>query len=150
MSKVTSRPLTDEHIALLQECRDEVASDFGLKTASLTPEQIQQWIMETIYKLQQSTEDIDTKLSRSFALAIVWGDTLIKTMGWHWLLVQDEDGNEVFGVASPNRSHVVPVTAYFSRLVSDPKADNTTLLLYNMIHAGDLTPAPADALYLMS
>jgi hypothetical protein len=138
LGKITSGPIDDEHASALAEAREENASELRLAVEPRTPLEIQEWIHDEVARLQVSDEPIEEKKERAFNLAIAWGDSLVEEMGWEWVMLTAESGEKTVAVASPNRSHAVPVLGYLSKLVSSSTVDNTSLLLFNMIRAGDM------------
>jgi hypothetical protein len=138
LSTCSNRPPVDEHLAPQIKYSKNYASELRLAVEPRTPLEIQEWIHDEVARLQVSDEPIEEKKERAFNLAIAWGDSLVEEMGWEWVMLTAESGEKTVAVASPNRSHAVPVLGYLSKLVSSSTVDNTSLLLFNMIRAGDM------------
>lgn len=115
-----------------------------------TPEQIQEWVHQEIARLQASEDPNEVKKERAFVLAIAWGDSLVETLGWEWVMLMAESGKKTLAVADPIRSHAVPVMGFFSKLISSKEADNTSLLLFNMIRSKSFGEAKPGQLKLLS
>ena len=79
----------------------------------------------------------------AFALGVLWGDELQKTLGWSWIVLDDEAGVELFGIASPDRACAIRPQLFLYRLLSQRESDNAILLLFNMLKAGQLPPGAA-------
>ena len=88
------------------------------------------------------------KASEKKQLAIdygsLWGEALCDAVGWEWCCAQSPSSPEesTFAVCSPTRSYAVAPLQVIYRLVSQPKADNNSLLLFNMIISGKMPIAP--------
>lgn len=68
-------------------------------------------------------------------IAIVWGEQLVRVLGWQWATVVYDDDSKAIGVISPDRS-LAHFPLRFLEGVTARKADNTVQLLYNMLRAG--------------
>ncbi len=76
-------------------------------------------------------------------LGCLYGQSLCETLAWEWVEVAGE-GATVFAVASPDRAVFVPPMVYLQRqLKQEPRtADNTVLLLVNLLRQGDPKDRP--------
>ncbi len=83
-------------------------------------------------------------------LGCLWGQTLCDARQWEWRSVKHPIGDEVFAVVSPDRAFIVAPMRYMHRQLRQwgDEADNTTLLLFNMICDGGL-PEPRPGSYEM-
>ena len=120
----------------------------GLKSAGMSHKQIQEWIQKDLEKLSVSRMSKAKKSDRAFWLAFAWGQTLVEELGWQWMMLEDEAGHKTSAVVSPNKSHAVPVLQFMEKLATEQE-DTTSQLLYNMIVAGDLSPAKPGELKIM-
>lgn len=66
--------------------------------------------------------------------------------GWEWCSVSPEPEREIHAVCSPNRSHAVDSLRVAFGILESKRADNNSLLLFNMIVAGDV-PVSAEWAY---
>ena len=71
-------------------------------------------------------------------------------MGWEWCAVKHRD-TEALSIASPNRSHFVQPLHFIQGQLErrGPNAEITSLLLFNMLKAGDLPRATAKTYQLL-
>ena len=90
----------------------------------------------------------EAQQDHAIALGCLWGQTVCDALGWEWCLVKKGDA-KIFSVASPNRSHFVPPMQFLQDQIRRRGADAeiTTLLLFNVLVAGDLPPARARDLH---
>ncbi len=138
----TDRPLnTDER----KEVDLFVAEGFkrlGLEPATGSDE-VQQAILDRLCaEVGLSGHSSEERLSLYLELGCLWGQTLCTVLGWEWALVS-LDENEYYGIVTQNRSHAIFPLHYIKELLEDPDKDQTSLLVYNMLKAGDLPKAEA-------
>ncbi len=139
----SDRPL-DPDVA--QEVTDSIARGYEflkLKDGEVSPEEVQEAIYKAIDRLRGKpsglTEERITELS--VCLGCVWGDTVCRVLNWEWCVATLEGGDH-FGIVTPNRSHVIfPMYFIQEQLKKDAEEDNTSLLLFNMLVAGQLPKA---------
>jgi hypothetical protein len=140
----TDRPLTEEERGEVEHHRGSALGWFGDRAASASPDQVQQWIYETVNALRAKppaeTHEAGMTMT-AISLGCLWGQAVCDLLGWVWAAVRLEPGSEFYGVVSPSRSHVVFPLHYLQELLGDPERDQTSLLLYNMLKAGSLPPA---------
>jgi hypothetical protein len=108
-----------------------------------TPDQRQERLYAAINAFR--SEPADVREAR-FALettriGCLWGQTVCDQLAWEWAMVLLEPDEQDLGVVSPSRSHVVFPVLFLEELLGDPDRDQTSLLLYNMLKAGNLPPA---------
>jgi hypothetical protein len=139
----SDRPLTEEERGEVEDCLDHARGWFGDAAGAASPDRIQQWIYETVNALRskprETTEDGRTQTALN--LGCLWGQAVCDQLGWEWAAVSLEPGSEFYGVVAPSRSHAIFPLHYVQELLSDPERGQTSLLLYNMLKAGDLPPA---------
>jgi hypothetical protein len=137
------RPLTEAERGEVENCIAGALGWFGAGADSASPDQMQQWLYETVNALRSKPPETseDGRTMTALCLGCLWGQTVCDRLGWEWAAVSLEPGAEFYGVVSPSRSHVVFPLHYMQELLSDPDRDQTSLLLYNMLKAGSLPPA---------
>jgi hypothetical protein len=150
----TTRPVketTDEPLGV--DIRQEIAASVARACAYLqlppgqkSPEAAQQAIFEAVQRVIGSTKTLPPKAVQDMAIELgsLWGQSICDALGWEWCCVKQEEG-KVFAVASVDRSHYVAPMHFLQRQLEQrgETADNTTLLLFNMIKAGETPPANA-------
>jgi len=116
------------------------------------PEKVAEAIHDAITELRVR-KGIKTGEKKQLAIdyGALWGRVLCDAAGWTWCCVDLSSSAEPnYAVCSPNRSHAVaPLQAMFEA-ISRPKADNNSLLLFNMIVSGDLPVSPANGFCWLS
>ena len=143
--KPKDRPLNEEEGAEMKQGIAAGLQRVNLSTSS-PPDLVQQAIKPVIDQLrtQFANQSEDDGGDAIWALASLWGDAVTRATDWEWILLLDGD-EEIHAIAPPARSHVIYPFHYIHSLLSDPDADQTSLLLYNMLKAGNLPPAkPGD------
>lgn len=140
----SDRPLTDEERGEVEDCLGRALGWFGGSADTASPDQLQQWIYETINALRSKPPaerlEGDMRMT-SLNLGCLWGQAVCDRLGWEWVAVSLEPESEFYGVVTPSRSHAIFPLHYMQELLSDPKREQTSLLLYNMLKAGSLPPA---------
>jgi hypothetical protein len=68
----------------------------------------------------------------SLALGIVWGNQLVRELGWEWTSLL-KDGYRYYVVASPDRSLAIYATYFVKECLDFHTADCTVMLSFNML-----------------
>jgi hypothetical protein len=68
--------------------------------------------------------------------------------GWHWAALKRGKKTN-YGVVSPKRESVALPTTHFLVLLTKPKEEVNSLLLYNMIASGEMTTFAPDSYQLI-
>jgi hypothetical protein len=73
-------------------------------------------------------------------LGALWGEALCQALNWEWCMLREKGEGTVCAVCSPDRSHAIDPISLIYRLVTSRNSDydNTALLVFNMIKAGDM------------
>lgn len=74
------------------------------------------------------------------ALACAWGEEIRAAAGLRWVDVRWPGGNSI-ALVPDDRRYVLRPLPYFKRMLSGPSVDNTVLLLFNMVVAGNVPRA---------
>ena len=77
--------------------------------------------------------------------AAVWGEQVVRELSWTWQKVVRKD-TPVRAIVAPQRTHVVFPDHYVSRMVEPPYDDNTLMLTFNLLEAGNLPAAAPGAM----
>lgn len=105
--------------------------------ASANPETVQRFICDAVDKLIAAKHRVSGKVRQDLAIGLgcLWGQTLCDALGWQWRSLKYRRNPAVYAVVSPDRSCAVAPLHYMSRQITQQSAsaDNTTLLLFNMI-----------------
>jgi hypothetical protein len=81
-------------------------------------------------------------------VSLLWGDQLVKACAWRWCnSLADE--RRMLAVASPNGAFACLPMSYVAAVL-EGRTDNTVELLFNMIFAGNLPPAHAQMVQILS
>jgi hypothetical protein len=103
---------------------------------------VQQAIYEAVDRVIASPKRLASRRVEDLAidLGCLWGQTVCDAKGWTWCALNMESGKKSYVVGDPKRSHVVAPMDFLLRMLRKrgENAENTTLLLYNMIMAGEL------------
>jgi len=142
MSKKTKdnsdRLLTNQERGEIQECIEYGYSHLKMKPGAETPDSVQEAIRRSVDRVLLAKKKPKQKELDDVALGLgcLWGQTVCDALGWQWCAATLE-GDEVFVIASPDRSHVfMPMQFIRQQLAKSPPEDNTSLLAYNMLKAG--------------
>jgi len=83
--------------------------------------------------------DEDTE-AVAFAIGALWGDEVRRALGWQWVLLRLDRGDELFCVVSPDRAVAIRPQLFLYRLLQERQSDNTAALAFNMLREGRLPP----------
>jgi hypothetical protein len=76
----------------------------------------------------------------AFAIGALYGDVLARELEWTWVLLDVGQG-PLFGIVPSDRSVAMRPQLFLFRLLSNQHSDNTTLLVFNMLRAGQMPKA---------
>jgi hypothetical protein len=144
----TDEPLSESVWKEIQDSIERARTELKLDAANTTPETAQQAIYDKLRELAAGGRlKPEARQDYAIALGCLWGQAVCDALGWEWCAVKKGDA-KVFSVASPNRSHHVPPMQFLQNQLRRRGADAeiTSLLLFNMLKAGDLPPAKAHEL----
>jgi len=143
---VITMPISEKEIApdVLKEF--ELARARGAQLLKLTGVETPQAVLQTLEQWINKWQDQRTKhgpfvdpgpgkpgmVDYSLWLSTVWGDQMVRQFAWEWTFVVN-DGNEWYGVASPDRSMVIYPSYFVKHCLDDPHSDCTIVLAYNML-----------------
>jgi len=141
----SDRPLTATE---QQEVTDAISRAYALlklNPADADSVRVQDAIYEFINSVLERKERLsrDELMELSVTLGSLWGQTVCDAIGWQWCYATVE-GDGLFAVARPNRSHYVPPLRFIHKQLKKrgaPEAVNTSLLTFNLLKAGSLSPA---------
>lgn len=77
-------------------------------------------------------------------LACTWGEAVAEELGYEWVNVKWKDGGAI-GLVPKNRAFAIYPLPYIQRIYDDRDSDNTILLLFNMLVAGNVPRSKARA-----
>lgn len=111
-----------------------------LKPGRAKPAKVRQAIYDAVDRLIAAKRRVPAEQADDLAidLGCLWGQSLCDSLGWAWCQLKYGRGPAAYAVVSPDRSFAVAPMAYLLRQIGQrgPGADNTTLLLFNMVEAG--------------
>ncbi|MCA9125197.1 MAG: hypothetical protein H6822_27335 [Planctomycetaceae bacterium] len=139
--KTTTMPLNADLMSSLRAAASEVADTYQIDIGC-EPEKVIEAINTHIRELQKTpTADRDPWVDVSIPFGSLWGEQLIRDLGWQWVeaVFDDDVTNKAVGVASPDRSLIIyPMHFVFGCIENN--AIVTILLAYNAIKSGDRIP----------
>ena len=101
------QPLDPETADTIQQCAQAAASMLNLDVGALSPASIIAAIEECLLAMQEGAgpqvpEDDDP----SFTLGSLWGNQLVRALGWQWAVVtfDEQKDSQAVGVFSPDRA----------------------------------------------
>jgi hypothetical protein len=96
---------------------------------------IQAWIERFREKKRRSAKAVE---DAALYLGCLWGQTVCDELGWEWAALKEGQRTH-YGIVSPKRESVALPTLHFRALLKNSAEEVNTLLLYNMIKAGEMT-----------
>jgi hypothetical protein len=98
--------------------------------------------------IQQQLTDGSLTLSENdytflpLLLGCLLGEQAVKVLDWEWCCLVQEDGRELYSVASKDRSLIMLPAYYIRECLLDPSTDCTVLLALNMLIADRFSDIP--------
>jgi hypothetical protein len=138
-------PLSVEAGKEIDDAIQRACVELKLEAKKRSPEAVQQAIYEKLQQLAAGKKlKGDDLKNRAIDLGSLWGQSVCDALGWEWCAVRDGD-TEIFSVAAPDRSYFVAPLHFMQKQLGRRGADAeiTSLLLFNMLKAGNLPPARA-------
>src|SRR3569833_510571 len=144
----TDRPLSPQELTECQTRRSRMMTKLRL-TSEAPPDYIVAAVDAYVDAWQQERSGFLARFRKiegpdpeqlAFDLGVLWGDQLVRAMGWEWAKVIYSNA-DVYGVVNPDRSLAVLTVNFLGSCLKNPKVDCTAMLSYNMLMAGKDTPS---------
>jgi hypothetical protein len=144
----SSAPITEDAVDAelldnIQACAGDALQMLGLDPATTSAAKIVEAVDEFVHNWQKGKRPpVDPDDDLSLTLGSLWGEQLVKTLGWQWTGVtfhEHGDTNAV-GVVSPDRSLAI-YPFHFVYGCMENNATVTIMLSYNMLMDRSRIPA---------
>lgn len=136
----TDRPVNTHERAKLSGFIQSAMKHIGAERASSPhPDKLVELISQAIDLYRNL--DAPRRQEASVSLGTLWGQILCDQLGWTWVSLKLDSKTEVFGIVSPNRSHVIYPMHHVNALLFDPSMEQNSLSLYNDLKARKLPPS---------
>jgi hypothetical protein len=144
----TDRPLNSEErmkltnfiqLAMKRLGADRVTSPHPDKLLTLVSQAID------LHRRQDEADRHAGLFDATVSLGTLWGQIICDQVGWTWASIKTEGVSDVFGVVSPNRSHLIFPLHHINVLLLDPSREQNSLTLYNDLKARVLPPSKEHA-----
>jgi hypothetical protein len=111
-----------------------------------TPKAIAAAITEYVDAIHAGKKKLSSKAfaDQALMLACAWGTAVCDELGYEWVNVRWPDGNSI-GIVPKKRQFAIYPLPYVRRIMDDRDADNTILLLFNMLVAGNVPKSAPNA-----
>lgn len=132
---VAERALSKEE---MREIRNYVAKGLELingDSSAASPTEIVTHIRIAIDKHRGKALSAKRAEELAFCFGCLWGEMVVRELGWDWAAVSLE-GQECYGVVSPKRECMVLPLHMIKEQLSEGMRENTSLLLFNILRAG--------------
>jgi hypothetical protein len=138
-------PEIEDLRALVTGARDALT----LLSADASPDDIVQAISEAADGLRSLRLEDQKALEASIPFGALWGEQVNRALGWEWVWLTEADDQqyEYYAVVSPGREYYISAFFLLAHYVIGVKEDDTSVLLFNMLKAGNL-PASRPRGYL--
>ena len=101
---------------------------------------VQKRILAFIDGFRTQPQPEEAVFEAALNIGCLWGHTICRKLGWEWAYVS-KDGHEIYAIVSPKREYVIFPILYAKCLLGDPQSDQTSMLLFNMLKAGEMPPS---------
>ena len=142
-SATSDRPLDAIERAQVAKNAQRARDALGLHPLA-APEQVVRQIRDDVELLRRDFPTLKPNVRHNavVSLGMLWGEMLCKEAGWEWCGLSRDGGEGFLALVSHDRAYVVSPNDFITgQLTPHPGADNTVLLLFNMIRAGTLPRA---------
>jgi hypothetical protein len=78
-------------------------------------------------------------------MGAVWGEQVVRELSWAWQFAARQKEPEL-AIVAPERTHIIFPEWYIRRMLRPPYDDNTLMLMFNMLKAGNLPTAAPGAM----
>ncbi len=132
---VNDESLSKEMTSSIKACADDALGVLDIESDEASPQQLVEAVDELVYRCQKNrARDIDDTWEFSVALGSLWGECLVKALGWEWTEVtfREEDDSKAVGVVSPDRALAI-YPFYFIYGCLENNAPVTIMLSFNML-----------------
>ncbi len=113
----------------------------------MSPDEVQALLLEYIdgfrEGLAEGAHEEETIVNTAIGFGCLWAQTLCDQLNWEWVSVSDGEHTSQ-AVVSPKRRFMVLPIEYMHKLVGSDESDQTSMLVYNMIKAGEESLPPSD------
>lgn len=117
------------------------------RVSSPHPDKLQALVSQAIdlYRKQEEPDRQAGLFDATVTLGTLWGQIICDQLGWTWASIMTEGVSDVFGVVTPNRSHLLFPLHHINGLLLDTSREQNSLSLYNQLKAGTIPPSPERA-----
>ncbi len=146
---LTEEPLDDEMEQSLKKAAQEGAVLIGLDPQVTDASIIVERIDDFVSKLQQgSIGQANPTLDFALPLGSLWGEQLVRALGWQWAAVtfHDLEDTKAVGVFSPDRALAI-YPLHFVYSCQESLAPVTIFLAYNILVDGSRVPPLPERCY---
>jgi hypothetical protein len=143
---VSDQPINDELMGNLRGCATDAAAVLHTDLASAAPTDVVEAIDAFAYRWQKGDrpppEVVEDTEQARLIFGSLWGEQLVRQIGWEWAFVDVGDGSRALGVVSQDRSFVVYPLDFMLDCMQDANVDVTVALSFNMLMAGSVPKLP--------
>lgn len=146
-SRLTAKTLDAD---MQQEVAD--SARLALDNLQLPPSAPPEAVVRAIMTYADQTRPLEhDKLEEAaVTLGCLWAEQVRAALGWEWVELEEQGEFWGYGVASPERSLVVLPMSYLQEVLATAERDNTIMLLFNMLAAGNVPPSRPGELHHIS
>lgn len=126
----------------IKAAANDARSALDIENDSPSAEELVKGVDELVFRAQKSKcKGIDDTWTFSIAVGSLWGQCLVEKLGWQWMNVNFDEGEEAkaVGVVSPDRSLAI-YPFYFVYGCLENNAPVTIALSFNMLVDGSRIP----------
>jgi hypothetical protein len=136
--RLSSQPADPDILDEVDEAAAHAISQLGLLRDS-EPQAIASAIRTHVDAVRPlSGEELD---ETAIVLAALWAEQVRRALNWEWVELKKGRKSVGYGIVSPDRALVTLPILYMRELLADAARDNTVLLLFNMLVAGNVPPS---------
>lgn len=139
---ISEREVEDEIMDLIRGSAKTAAQILGIDSDQASDAEVISAIDECVFGIQKRQgPQIDEGEHPNYLLGSLWGEQLVKKLGWHWanLIFHDYDDAKTIAVVSPDRSLAI-YPFHFIEACLEGEASVTIELAYNMLVDGHNVP----------
>ena len=90
----------------------------------------------------------DALIGEAVALGCLWAEQVCRALNWSWVFLSQGDKEDCAICPADRRFAILPISFMSSKLESEA-TDNTVVLLFNMLVAGNTPAVPPQSYHLL-
>ncbi len=141
-NNIQATELTADDLQEVRQSQRAAAEDLKLDLKD-DPKRIVETIAKAVENLSKQALSEEGAITYAVGYGCLYDEQIVRQYGWVWRMVRYPGGGDpVLAVLPPDYAYVVHPMGVVHKLLTDPDATNTLILLFNLLGAEDRLPKP--------